>query len=180
MTGLVRVQTVLLLLVAIVSANAPRADAIVPSAYRIAAAKHEIPPRLLYAVALAESGRGIETIRRPWPWTLNIAGQGHYFDSRVAAWQALDEALRAGQDRVDVGLMQINWRYHRHSLGNAWMALEPYHNLAVGADILSRCYRERREWWASVGCYHAPSNAKRARQYRDRVVILWQALETSE
>jgi len=181
MTRAVRIQSVLMLLAAVtLPANFLLADPIVPSAYQIAAMKQGIPPRLFYAVALAESGRAIDTIRRPWPWTLNIAGQGHYFDSRVAAWQALDETLRSGQDRVDIGLMQINWRHHRLRLGNPWLALEPYHNLAVGADILSECYRERREWWASVGCYHAPSDARRAQQYRERVVALWQALERSE
>jgi hypothetical protein len=37
-----------------------------------------VPSTLLYAVALAESGRVVGGLRtaRPWPWTLNLAGQG--------------------------------------------------------------------------------------------------------
>lgn len=157
------------------------ADDTVPSAYRLVAAEYEIPLQLFYAVALAESGKTIASMnrRRPWPWTLNIAGQGVYFRTRMQAWRALDQALRAGQDSVDIGLMQINWRFHRQRLGNSWLALEPHHNLTVGAEILRDCYKRRRDWWASVGCYHAPSDSHRARQYRNRVAAQWRGLNGS-
>ncbi|MEX0707251.1 MAG: lytic transglycosylase domain-containing protein [Woeseia sp.] len=153
----------------------------VPPAYRATAAQHGIPVELLYAMALAESGKQVATghldaVHRPWPWTLNIAGRGTYFASREAAWLALDRSLAAGQTSVDIGLMQVNWRYHADALGSTWRALDPYHNLSVAAEILKRCYRERRDWWTSVGCYHAPSNDQRARRYRERVLAHWRAV----
>ncbi len=73
-------------------------------------------------------------------------------------------------------LMQVNWRYHRERLGTPWQALDPYSNLRVGAEILQDCYVTRQDWWASVGCYHAPMNPQRADQYRRRVVSHWQRL----
>ena len=150
----------------------------IPPAYRMVAAEYGIPGPLFYAVALAESGKRIGPTRqrRPWPWTLNIAGKGRYFSTRWQAWRALDQSLRTGQDSVDIGLMQVNWRFHEKHLGNSWLALEPHHNLAVGAEILKDCYAKRRDWWASVGCYHAPSDSDRARRYRERVVALWREL----
>ena len=161
----------------VVSATS-HAEGRVPSTYRWIAAEYGIPVQLFYAIALAESGksRAPTSGRRPWPWTLNIAGEGVYFDSRWAAWQALDQSLRAGQDSVDIGLMQVNWRFHQARLGNTWLALDPTHNLSVGADILKDCYQSRRDWWASVGCYHAPADQPRARRYRARVVALWREL----
>lgn len=158
------------------------AEEAVPSAYRWIAIEHGIPAELFYAIALAESGKTVASTsrRRPWPWTLNIAGEGQYFNSRWEAWRALDESLRAGQDSVDIGLMQVNWRFHQAKLGSSWLALEPYHNLAVGADILKDCYQKRRDWWASVGCYHAPSDKPRAKRYRARVVALWHELPAVE
>ena len=155
------------------------AEEVIPTAYRRIAAEHEIPLQLFYAVALAESGKTIESTnrRRPWPWTLNIAGQGVYFSSRWEAWRALDQSLRDGQDSVDIGLMQVNWRFHQASLGNSWLALDPTHNLSVGANILKDCYQSRRDWWASVGCYHAPADQLRAQRYRTRVVALWRQLQ---
>jgi len=150
----------------------------VPPTYAQVAARYAIPPKLLYAVALTESGRPIELLgdRRPWPWTLNIAGTGHFYPDRIAAWRALDAALEQGQTRVDVGLMQVNWRYHGERLENSWQAFEPAHNLAVAAEILQRCFAERGDWWASVGCYHAPNHAQRAARYTDRVRAAWQSL----
>jgi len=167
--------TTALLLLALNSSPASQAEAAVPPAYQQVAALYEIPGALFYAVALAESGKRIESLeaRRPWPWTLNIAGNGAYYETRWAAWQALDAALKTGETRIDIGLMQVNWRYHQRRLKTPWLALEPGHNLKVGAAILKGCYRERRDWWASVGCYHAPNDADRARQYRERVARAW-------
>jgi hypothetical protein len=39
--------------------------------------------------------------------------------------------------------MQVNWRYHQDKLGSPWQALDPYHNLRVGAEILQDCYANR-------------------------------------
>ena len=171
-------RTVGLLCIGTFCLNFAHADNGVPSAYRLVAAEYGIPVKLFYAVALAESGKTIASMnrRRPWPWTLNIAGEGVYFNTRWEAWRALDQSLRAGQDSVDIGLMQVNWRFHQDRLGNSWLALEPYHNLTVGADIFKNCYKNRRDWWASVGCYHAPSDSVRARKYRKRVAWHWRQL----
>ncbi len=179
MVGLkLRRRAVALLCIATSFSAVTYADDAVPSAYRLVAADYGIPVQLFYAVALAESGKTIESTkrRRPWPWTLNIAGEGRYFRTRWQAWRALDQSLRSGQDSVDIGLMQVNWRFHQDRLGNSWLALEPHTNLTVGAEILKRCYAERRDWWASVGCYHAPSDSHRAKRYRNRVAAHWREL----
>ena len=153
-------------------------DVSVPVGYRTVAEERGIPPSLLYAVALTESAKkvGSPTVVRPWPWTLNIAGRGFFFNSRLAAWKVLTACLEQGKRSVDIGLMQVNWRYHEASLGTPWQALDPYRNLRVGAGILKDCYTTRLDWWASVGCYHAPANPERASRYRRRVVSQWQRL----
>lgn len=174
--------TVALVWIATAMPSLAAADEIVPWAYRATAAEYGIPVHLFYAVALAESGKTIQSIglRRPWPWTLNIAGQGVFFATRWQAWQALDASLRSGETSVDIGVMQVNWHFHQHRLGNSWLALEPQHNLTVAANILKDCYRKRHNWWASVGCYHAPSNQKRAERYRARVARHWRTLGAAE
>ena len=153
-------------------------DESVPAGYRAVATENGIPYTLFYAVALTESGKPVGVTRhyRPWPWTLNVAGQGYFFDSRLAAWQALTVWLEQGKRSIDIGLMQVNWRYHRERLSTPWQALDPYFNLRVGAKILQECYFTRQDWWASVGCYHAPGDSQRAKQYRRRVVSRWQQL----
>ena len=151
-------------------------DSAVPMGYESVAVERGIPASVLYAVALTESGKQVSQSEdfRPWPWTLNVAGRGYYFACRLAAWRALRGWLEAGERSIDIGLMQVNWRYHQDRLGTPWQALDPYHNLRVGAGILHDCYTKEGDWWASVGCYHAPSNAERAERYRRRVVSRWQ------
>ena len=155
-----------------------RAGTAIPPTYERIAVRYDIPATIFFAVALTESGNFIPTLsaRLPWPWTLNIAGEGVYFPTRRAAWRALDASLAAGETRIDIGLMQVNWRFHQGRLKNPWLALQPDHNLSVAAEILRRCYVERGDWWAGVGCYHAPNDAARARRYTERVRAAWRSV----
>ena len=161
-----------------ISLSEVRSEEVIPPGYRSIAAERGIPHAIFYAVALTESGKKITKVEgfRPWPWTLNVEGRGYYFESRLVAWQTLKGLLDNGNRSIDIGLMQVNWRYHRKRLVNAWQALDPHHNLRVGAEILRDCYLAERDWWASVGCYHSPNNLQRATQYRRRVLSRWQRL----
>jgi hypothetical protein len=133
---------------------------------------------LFYAVALAESGTRVEALgaMRPWPWTLNVQGDGRFYLSRRAATLAFEDALSTGWTSVAVGLMQVSWRYHRRALGHVAGALDRYRNLNVAAAILTACDQAHHDWWAAVGCYHAPNDPARAERYRDRVRRLWRGL----
>lgn len=148
----------------------------VPSGYRSVAAEYDVPFSVFYAVALAESGTEVDATGsiRPWPWTLNVAGQGRFYPTREAAADALASFLGSGRESVDIGLMQVNWRYHRQRLGSPQLALDPYHNLRVAAEILRDCHGSRQDWWVAVGCYHAPNSPHRANRYRSRVFKHWQ------
>lgn len=161
-----------------VGQSSAHAATAVPAGYRQVAAEYEIPEQLFYAVALTESGRQVPGSKgaHPWPWTLNIRGEAHFFNGRRAAETALQRALVEGIESIDVGLMQVNWRYHQVRLGSAQGALDPYRNLRVGARILSECHRDRADWWAAVGCYHAPANPDRAARYQARVREHWRRL----
>ena len=172
-------RVVRLLIAGLVFSGTCRSADSVPAGYRTVAEEYGIPHSLLYALALTESGKQITPTGeyRPWPWTLNVAGQGYFFESRLTAWQALTAHLTDGKRSIDIGLAQINWRYHQQRLGTPWQALDPYHNLRVGARILHDCYQTRQEWWGSVGCYHAPANPQRADRYRSRVLSRWQRIE---
>lgn len=164
-----------------ISLSEVRSEELIPPGYRSIAAERGIPYEIFYAVALTESGKQISNGKnfRPWPWTLNVEGRGYYFESRLAAWQTLKGLLDNGKRSIDIGLMQVNWRYHRKRLVSAWQALDPHHNLRVGAAILKDCYLSEQDWWVGVGCYHSPNNSERATQYRRRVLSRWQRLMTT-
>lgn len=154
----------------------------IPLAFRETAAFWDIPdPALLYAVALAESKRQLPNgALRPWPWTLNVAGKGYFYESETQAWAALYEFIAAGEHNIDIGLMQINYRWNEDTLIDPYTALDPAANLNMGAKILAAEYRASGDWDVAVGRYHSPgsSPAQRARaaRYRDHVAALRRAL----
>ena len=171
-----RPVNLLLALALLGSALHPSVHASVPVGYQQVADAYDLPPEVLYAVALTESARQVDTTGnvRPWPWTLNVQGRGHFFASREEAEVALQQHFDQGRRSIDIGLMQVNWRYHRQRLGSPQLALDPYHNLRVAAEILRDCHQSRQDWWAAVGCYHAPNSPQRAARYRARVRAHWQ------
>lgn len=140
----------------------------VPGAYWSIAEEAAVPPLALYAIACAESGwdaGDASAARRPWPWTLNVAGAGQFFDSRHRAYRALVEVL-AETHLVDIGLGQVNWRWHQGRFADPWAALDPYVNLRVAAQILSEQFERAGDWYQAVARYHAPADTAAARARR--------------
>ena len=155
--------------------------AAVPPVYRAIANEHDVPAGVLYAVALTESGTHVNALnaRLPWPWTLNIAGKGRYYSTRFEALRAAREALDGGIRSIDLGLMQVDWRFHADALGSLEAAIDPLHNLTVGARILATCHARRGDWFGALECYHAPNHPSRAKAYRQRVERAWRQLSAA-
>lgn len=144
----------------------------IPAGYRSVAAEAGIPASVLYAVALAESGRTIkvggEKVFRPWPWTLNLGGKGRHYESREQMRSALYRYLSAGNKSADIGIMQVNWRYQKRLLKDPYRAMDPYYSLRIGAQILADCRRRAKDWHEAIGCYHSPGKSSASRQRAER------------
>ncbi len=134
----------------------------IPPGYQSIAQQYQVPVKVFYALLTQEAGLSTRHGFKPWPWTLNIAGQGKRYATRKAAWQALKQAVMQGK-LVDIGAGQVNWHYHKDKLGSLWQALEPYHNLKVAAQILRQEFENtgRSNWWTAVGRYHSPGRSPR-------------------
>ncbi|MDO8863273.1 lytic transglycosylase domain-containing protein [Haliea sp. E1-2-M8] len=133
-----------------------------------------VPNDVLYAMAQAESGRAVAGRIEPWPWTLNIEGNGHYFDDREAMFDAMMTALRGDKLSVDVGPMQLNWSWQFDRLQSPWRITDPVINIKVAAEVLRDHYERSGDWRIAVGHYHRPSEASAkhrliAEKYRQRV-----------
>lgn len=142
----------------------------IPFIYKKIAYENHIPPVILYGIALTESGKTLRSNKyRPWPWTLNIVGVPRRYPSRKAAWKGLLFYLQQGFKSIDIGIMQVNWKYHHKKLGTPWQALEPVNNIQTGARILSAEYKKTGLWKTAVGRYHSPGRKlvqqKRAEKY---------------
>jgi soluble lytic murein transglycosylase-like protein len=119
--------------------------------YVQAATLEDIPRELLVAVAGAESGFH--------PWALNINGHQVYCRSREEA-----EGLLSTVDKVDIGLMQINWLFWgpRFGLSKSQM-LDPRTNLIYGARILKLDLARGGSIWKRISDYHSGSLQRRDR-----------------
>lgn len=133
-----------------------------------------IPPGLVEAVALAESGRWFPAARRsrPWPWTITSSADTFYLSSKEAALAKVRELRAAGRTNIDVGCMQVNLGYHGHAFRSIEQALEPESNVAYGAAFLKRLRMQTRSWARATARYHS-SDPDRGEAYRAKVYRLW-------
>jgi hypothetical protein len=130
-----------------------------------------IPPHLLLAIAITESGRH----GAPWPWTLDVDGQPAYLAGRRALMRAAEEALRAGHTRIDIGPMQVDWRYHGAMFPSLAAVTRPFMNIAAAGHILARLHARWGHWWLAVAAYHS-AIPKLGRPYMWRVYRVYARL----
>lgn len=146
----------------------PDPAALCEDAARRAAARHDIPPEVLRAISLVESGRASDGRLRPWPWTINVAGKGVWFDDRAAALKAAQDALADGQTSFDTGCFQINYRWHGDAFASLEQMFDPDETARYAARFLAGLYREKGDWTLAAGAYHSRTES-RAAIYRAKV-----------
>lgn len=137
-------------------------------AARVAAQRHGVPTAVMRAITLVETRRQVGGAARPWPWTLNIEGGGHWFETRA---EALARALREigrGRRSIDLGCFQLNWRWHGQNFASPDAMLEPRRAADYAARFLAGLYAETGDWMRAAGYYHSRRPAPAAR-YRDLV-----------
>ena len=138
-----------------------------------------IPPRLLQAIGLVESGRtGADGIRRPWPWTVDADGTGFFFPSEAAAIAAVRRLRARGARSIDVGCLQVNLRHHPHAFASLAQAFDPAANARYAAAFLRRLFGRTRDWPDAAAAYHSQTPA-RAGPYRRAVIAAWSGLGAS-
>jgi Transglycosylase SLT domain len=134
---------------------------------------HRIPKGLLQAIGLTESGRVLKRGQTTvWPWTVNAAGEGHYFESKADAIAFVEGKLADGVESIDVGCMQINLKHHPDAFASLEDAFDPATNAAYGADFLSSLHGQLNGWLAAARRYHSATPEK-GEAYSERVLANW-------
>lgn len=134
-------------------------------------ASDKVDPKLLYAVALAESQKVVDGQVRPWPWALNIQGKGYFFDTREEAEDYLAKTIARGVKNVDIGPLQINYNWHGHRINEPNELFDLATAVRVGADILAEALGSApHDKVLAVGRYHNWKDEYRARQYGTKVL----------
>lgn len=144
------------------------------------ARRHHIDPYVLYAVALVESRKhGEQNHVTPWPWAINNAGKSFIPNSQQEAELLLNKILDDGKQNVDVGIMQVNLRWHGHRVTKPEHLLNPNTNLEIGARLLAEAIQSAPNNLAlGVGRYYSWKNVPAAVEYGQQVLALADKIRT--
>jgi hypothetical protein len=137
-----------------------------------AAEKTGVPLSVLQAIALAESGRSRGGQRRPWPWTVNFAGEGTWYESRLKAEQAVADRQATGATNFDIGCFQINHRWHGDAFPDVAAMFDPDANALYAAEFLMGLFSETGTWPDAAAAYHS-----RTPEYADRYRARFEQLQ---
>jgi len=161
-----------LCLLTLAAPSAASVSGLCDAAARSAARETGVPAAVLLAIARTETGRARAGRLEPWPWTVNIGGAGHWFDTRQAAQDFVDRKLREGAESFDIGCFQINYKWHGRAFDSARQMFDPVAGARYAAAFLTRLHAELGGWSQAAGAYHSRTETL-ARRYRarfDRIV----------
>ncbi|WP_286173915.1 lytic transglycosylase domain-containing protein [Rhodobacter sp. NTK016B] len=122
-----------------------------------------VPAEVMLAITLTETGRTLDERLRPWPWTANAEGQGHWFATPDEAARFARSLLARGQDLFDLGCFQINWHWHGDQFARPEDLLDPMIAGRYAARLIADLHDEFGSWEGAAGAYHS-----RTPRYADR------------
>ncbi|MGZ9812544.1 lytic transglycosylase domain-containing protein [Pseudoroseicyclus sp. H15] len=149
------------------AAQASEAGLLCDAAAAQAAEQTDVPLSVLRAITRTETGRRVDGEVQPWPWAVNAAGEGRWFDSRQDALAWAMSKQQAGARNFDVGCFQINYRWHGENFASVDAMFEPLANALYAARFLSRLHDELGDWTLAAGAFHS-RNETYASRYRSR------------
>jgi hypothetical protein len=135
---------------------------------------HGIPAHLLAAIARVESGRRDQSSGtfNPWPWTINMDGQGSFYDSKAQAVAAAQTMRPRVTRSIDVGCMQISLVHHPDAFPGMAQAFDPATNADYGARFLAQLYERGGSWPKAVALYHS-ATPDLGQDYQRKVYAAW-------
>lgn len=136
-------------------AEAEEPAALCEWAAQTAAAEAGVPPDILGALTLTETGRRRDGVVRPWAWSANSEGEGTWFDDPNAALAFAEERVATGRTNLDIGCFQLNYRWHGEHFGSVAEMFDPLNNARYAARFVSQLYAETGDWRQAAGAFHS-------------------------
>jgi hypothetical protein len=136
---------------------------------------NRLPPGLLGAISVTETGRVQPASGRfrPWPWTINAEGEGEFFTTRQDAILAVRALQARGVRSVDVGCLQVSLLFHPDAFASLDEAFDPHANASFAARFLHALYADSKNWPAAIASYHSETPIL-GDAYRVQVMAHWQ------
>ena len=127
-----------------------------------AAHAYGVPLGVLYAVGLTETGRRGSL----QPLAMNVDGAPSYPGSLDEALAHFAASRRNGAKLIDIGCMQINYKFHAGRFRSLEEMFDPPRNVDYAARFLKELRRREPSWTLAVARYHAgPDNNPAQQRY---------------
>jgi len=126
--------------------------------------QYSIPQGLLHSIALVESQMN--------PHAINVEGKAIISSSKTAALKVIEHYRSLGVTNIDIGVMQINYRWHGKEFTNLSEMLEVNNNIEYAAKLLSSLYKEHGSWHKATRLYHS-ATPKYHKQYSKKIITAW-------
>lgn len=123
-----------------------------------------IPKGLLQAIAKVESSYK--------PYSVNIDGKTIIFADVASTKKYLQNKINQGANNIDIGVMQINYRWHGEKFHDLTEMLDPELNITYGAKLLKRL-KEQHGNWRKAACYYHSATPWHHRKYSRKVILAW-------
>ncbi len=127
-----------------------------------------VPLDILLAISRVETGRDLGNGLSPWPWTINVAGDGAFFDDAQAAIAQTTQLVDAGTENFDVGCFQLNYHWHGGAFQSLDAMFDPDTNALYAANFLATLYQSSGNWPQAIGAYHSQTE-ERAVNYLSKI-----------
>jgi len=133
--------------------------------------ENQIPSGLLAAIAKLESNTQA--------YALNVNGNAVFNKSLEEASGIVKKKLASGLKNIDLGVMQLNYRWHGDKFSNISQMLMPENNIKYAANLL-RSLRNRYGTWHKAVRYYHSAKPEHHRKYSQRVVAYWLARDRTQ
>lgn len=128
--------------------------------------RNKIPKGLLAAIAKVESDHR--------EYAINIGGRAVYTSSLAAVTSIAKSQIDSGVTNIDLGVMQLNYRWHGDKFASLEEMLTPEKNINYAASLLKTLYDQHRNWQKAIRHYHS-ANIEHSRKYSRKVAMVWLA-----
>jgi len=135
-----------------------------------------VPLDVLMAITLTETGRRQGGALRPWPWTVNMEGEGRWFATREAALAYVRARQAAGARSFDIGCFQLNHKWHGRAFASFEDMFDPVQNATYAARFLKRLHARKGNWELAAAAYHSATPVY-AERYRKRFARILAGLQ---
>lgn len=137
-----------------VLADAPVGDC--TTAINLASEKYGLPDNLLMTIARTESGKWNKKTGKnePLAWAINNAGNNYYPKTWQESYEIIKKLRSRGETNIDIGCMQINWRWHRQHFDGIKHMMDAYASADYAARFLVRLKERHGTWTKAIKCYH--------------------------